>query len=230
MLVLRGKRLLSPGSSVGLFVGKTSDFALFVRFHPQQISMAPLPRLSVDINLRESPEDQPLSGYESADEDEVSRYKLLWTNVMEEGTYRNPSLYQKVHVLLLQWAKTDIDTTKEVEDLQAVFENEFGYNTTMVYLDANSEKKLQVQLNASVANFVHGHDGDNTLLIVYYAGHGRPGEFHGHLELMGYARVVDRVSTANPFWKRVGTQARTTVGTCVSGKETVWCGMEQRNC
>ena len=40
-------------------------------------------------------------------------------------------------------------------------------------------------MNAIVAAFVEQHDSPNTLLIVYYAGHNRPGPDYGSLELFG---------------------------------------------
>ena len=115
---------------------------------------------------------------------------MLWTNVMNEGRYQNPSRYDKVAVLLLCWMASDIDTTTEVEDLRKVFEEDFGYHTTTEYLNANLKSKLQVQLNLSVAQFVHDYDGANTLLIVYYGGHGGPGDFFGELKLIGYTFCI----------------------------------------
>ena len=40
-------------------------------------------------------------------------------------------------------------------------------------------------MHAHLANFVLEEDGPRTLLIVYYAGHGKPGHRPGHLELAG---------------------------------------------
>ncbi|KAL8819994.1 MAG: hypothetical protein Q9223_001699 [Gallowayella weberi] len=156
------------------------------------------PRFSEDVISIESPEDQSASGYESAGEEEASRYQVLWTNEMAKGKYRSTSLYNKVEVLLLCWqvADSDMNTAGEVEDLKSVFEKDFGYHTTTERLVANPEKKLQVQVNAKVATFVDRHDGQDTLLIVYYAGHGLPGEFFGDLVLQGYSFHVDLMNAA----------------------------------
>jgi hypothetical protein len=45
----------------------------------------------------------------------------------------------------------------------------------------------QIQLNKHLANFVAERHDENGLLIVYYAGHGIPGNTPGQLTLAGYA-------------------------------------------
>ncbi|KAL8912470.1 MAG: hypothetical protein Q9172_007502 [Xanthocarpia lactea] len=140
-----------------------------------------MPGLSAELSLNV----QETVGYASVQEQEASRYQVAWTNAMAEGRYQTPSQYDKVEVLLLYWLDSDMGTTKEVDDLESVFVNKFGYHATRAPLNGNSKKKLQVKVNAKVANFVEEHDGPNTLLIVYYAGHGSPGELFGNLELKG---------------------------------------------
>ncbi|KAL8717669.1 MAG: hypothetical protein Q9225_005106 [Loekoesia sp. 1 TL-2023] len=132
-------------------------------------------------------EDRSAVDYESADEIDDSKYQVLWANVMEKGRYVNPLVYQKAEVLILCWeqSSSDMDTMSEITRLRSVFEKSFGYHVNIEYLNANLQKKLQVQVNHRVAGFVGDHDGLNTLLIVYYAGHGKPGENFGSLELMG---------------------------------------------
>ncbi|KAL8678376.1 MAG: hypothetical protein Q9224_003984 [Gallowayella concinna] len=154
--------------------------------------MDSVPQVSGDFIPVIGPEDQSASGYESVDEEEASRQQVLWTNVMEEGTWQNPSLYVKVEVLMLCWAVSDMDTAGEMNDLKTVFEKDFGYHVTTQRLNAKQEKPLQVQLNVMVAKFVYDHGGPNTLFIVYYAGHGRPGKYLDHLELAGQTSPNDR--------------------------------------
>ncbi|KAL8960791.1 MAG: hypothetical protein Q9193_002561 [Seirophora villosa] len=147
-------------------------------------------------------EDPSVVDYELTDEIDASEYQVTWTNIMAEGRYRSPSVYEKVEVLMLCWEEhsRDFDTTKEVRDLKAVFENGFGYKVTTKLLDANRDTRLQIEVNAIVANFVrdHDNDGSNTLLIVYYAGHGKPGEFFGHLKLFGQVKPHAEKTTAVP--------------------------------
>ena len=130
------------------------------------------------------------------DEKEDSDLQLLWSKVMDEGDYTNCSTYTKVEVLLLCWAEScdDLTTKKEVEDLKATFEKDFNYHATIEYLDIMFEQKIQVRVNAKVAAFVDAHDGPNTLLIVYYAGHGRPGQKYGQLELFGFVKREDNIA------------------------------------
>lgn len=52
-------------------------------------------------------------------------------------------------------------------------------------LENNPDKSAQVQANKHLADFVYDHDGANTLLIIYYAGHGQPGDVPGGLHLTG---------------------------------------------
>lgn len=152
-----------------------------------QTNMDSLPRLSTQLNSDDRLEEPSAACYDSAEEEEASRHQVLWENTMAEGKYQNPSLYDNVEVLLLCWATSDMDTTTEVQELGDVFVNDFGYHTTTEYLNADSKQKLQVQVNARVAKFVGDHDGPKTLLLVYYAGHGGPGQFFGDLELAAYA-------------------------------------------
>lgn len=149
------------------------------------IKPAPLP-----TNPRIELEDPSTVDYETEDEIDASKYQVAWTNVMEEGEYVTPSTYQNVVVLILCWADdcSDFDTKDEISRLKLVFEEGFRYLVTIEYLDAKAEQRLQVQLNGKVARFVEVHDKPNTLLIVYYAGHGKPGEYWGDLEIFGYTR------------------------------------------
>ena len=132
-----------------------------------------LPRISSTID------------YESQDAKEESEYQRCWINTMDKGPYKNPSTYQKVEVLLLCWADNvdDMATKHEVNRLKEVFTTKFHFNAHTEYLDTRTGPKLQLQVNAKVAAFVLAHDGLHTLLIVYYAGHGRPGHYYGALEM-----------------------------------------------
>lgn len=123
----------------------------------------------------------------SLHEDEIqnAEYQICWNIIMDQGGYHIPSAYEKVAVLLLCWAQDDLKTAGEVNALKSVLEERFRYHTTMACLDNNNKQRLQVQLNTKVAAFVGANDGPNTLLIVYYAGHGKPGKIHGYLEMFG---------------------------------------------
>lgn len=132
-------------------------------------------------------QDPSIINYESKHERESSAQKILWSKTMEAGNYMNPSTYARVEVLLLCWAEnaSDLNTREEINNLKSVFEGVFGYSTHLKELNYADEGSLQVAVNAKVANFVSECDGTNTLLIVYYAGHGRPAKSYGGLELFG---------------------------------------------
>lgn len=106
---------------------------------------------------------------------------------MDQGPYKNLSTYGKVVALFLCWAENfdDLATADEVNRLKSVLEEQFYYHVQVKFLDNYIETKVQVLLNRIVAEFVYEHHGPNTLLIVYYAGHGRPGSYYGQLELFG---------------------------------------------
>ena len=131
------------------------------------------------------PQDSSTVNYESEDEKEDSDLQLRWSRVMDEGKYETSSSHTKVEVLLLCWEHScsDMATKEEIDDLKATFEDRFNYHAEIKYLDVTT--RLQVHVNAIVATFVAQHDSPNTLLIVYYAGHGRPGPEFGSLELFG---------------------------------------------
>ena len=142
------------------------------------------------------PQDPSTVDYESEDEKQDSDLQLLWSRVMDEGKYKTSSTYTKVEVLLLCWEHScnDLTTKDEVDSLKATFENRFNYHVEIRYLDTTIEQRLQVRVNTIVAAFVGEHDGPNTLLIVYYAGHGRPGGQYGDLELFGYVPLGHNIA------------------------------------
>ena len=133
------------------------------------------------------PPDTSTVSYESKEEKDDSELQLVWQKVMEEGNYKDSTIYTKVEVLILCWAEelADMNTKGEVDRLRSTFEQRFNYNTQVEYLDTSVDRRLQVRVNAIMASFVCDHDGPNTLLIVYYAGHGRPANNFGGLELSG---------------------------------------------
>lgn len=133
------------------------------------------------------PQDPLAVDYESEDEKKDSDLQLLWSRVMDKGNYKTSSTYTKVEVLLLSWKEgcNDMATQDELDKLKATFENRFNYHVEIAYLDTTIEQKLQIRVNRIVATFVDEHNGPDTLLIVYYAGHGKPGGEFGTLELFG---------------------------------------------
>ncbi|KAL9065712.1 MAG: hypothetical protein Q9161_008047 [Pseudevernia consocians] len=154
------------------------------------ITASPLTK-SPTLNL---PLEPSTVDYEAEDAKDDSEYQVLWSNTMDEGKYRSPSNYKNIEVLLLCWAEKsdDLIITEEVSKLKRTFEECFNYHAQIEHLDASAKQTLQVQVNSIVANFVNAFDGPDTLLIVYYAGHGKPGKFFGSLECFGRLSENDR--------------------------------------
>ena len=75
--------------------------------------------------------------------------------------------------------------TSQVEAFSQVLRDVFKYKVVQAVLK-KSEHLAQVQVVYHVSNFVFKEDGPNTLLIVYYAGHGTPGKMPGNLTLSRY--------------------------------------------
>jgi hypothetical protein len=56
-----------------------------------------------------------------------------------------------------------------VDRLKGIFQAEYGFEVTQKQLE---ERNAQHQLSAFLADFMWKHDELDTLLIIYYAGHG----------------------------------------------------------
>jgi len=83
-------------------------------------------------------------------------------------------------VLLISWEEEldDLGTGEEVDELEAIFKNEYRYIVEKKQL-VKERRSPQNQVQKILANFVYDYDDENTLLIVYYAGHGAPGKQEG---------------------------------------------------
>lgn len=150
---------------------------------------------SPKINL--PPPELSTVNYEAQDEKDNSEYQVLWSKTMDKGKYRSSSSYTDVNVLLLCWAEgcDDLAVNEEVSELKRTFENRFNYHVEIKYLDERAGRSCQVQVNTKVQAFIGDHDHPTALLIVYYAGHGRPGSYFGSLTLHG---LVER--SYNTTW------------------------------
>ena len=134
------------------------------------------------INL---PSELSTVDYDDPDEKDNSEYQVLWSTTMEQGTYKTSSSYKNVYVLLLRWAQgcDDLEVEGEVSRLKSTFETCFNYHAEIKNLDTKSGRSYQVQVNTIVQAFIGAYDHPNALLIVYYAGHGKPGNYFGSLAL-----------------------------------------------
>jgi hypothetical protein len=80
--------------------------------------------------------------------------------------------YTHVHVLLIRWEDDDLGVVSEIRELKHVFEDIYNYNVEAYDIpNAMSHRTL----NQRIQEFLKYDEknGDQTLLIVYYAGHAR---------------------------------------------------------
>jgi hypothetical protein len=101
---------------------------------------------------------------------EQDRLRILWedkvANCIEANRYRNTV------ALLLSWEDSDFDHKEladELDDLETVF-LEYGFEVKRQTV--HSRQKPAQKLKKCFADLVHDYDHPNTLLIIYYAGHG----------------------------------------------------------
>ena len=116
-----------------------------------------------------------------------SELQIAFGDAMANGPFVTSTRYKKVNVLLLSW-EPDFDELKvkeEVDRLKAVFENRYKFEVQSTQLKRHEFVKAQNQINKIVADWVYDYGHTNTLLIVYFAGHGRPGKKPGELEMNG---------------------------------------------
>ena len=127
----------------------------------------------------------PVVPYDSREEIEDSQYQVVWSKVMSKGRYPCSGLYKKIEVLMLRWADKydNLSISGEFDRLKDVFKTHFNYNVTVELLEKGAQ--LQVTLNLIIAKWAKEHNTSETLLVVYYAGHGKPGVVPGELRFQG---------------------------------------------
>ena len=108
-------------------------------------------------------------------------------NVALESAYPKPqsgsaARYSKVSVLLIRWAEDDLGTLSELEKLERVFYDGYGYDTRLFDIP---EIDSQATLISTIFDFMKSA-GRNHLLIVYYGGHSDD----SHLEHSLWRRYV----------------------------------------
>jgi hypothetical protein len=80
--------------------------------------------------------------------------------------------YTQAHVLLIRWEDDDLGVLSEIRDLEQVFQHFYNYNVETYDIPNTMPQRA---LNQRVQEFLKYDEknGDETLLIVYYAGHAR---------------------------------------------------------
>ena len=115
----------------------------------------------------------------------TSQYKNIWDNAVDKGSWKNPTSYKAASVLILRWQDTDTHwpekMAEEIAALRKTFEDRFNFDVQEQVLENND--RVQSAVNKHVIDFVYEKQDPDSLLIVYYAGHGSPGEYKGALTM-----------------------------------------------
>ena len=107
-------------------------------------------------------------------------YRQCW----DKALATNPKKYAKVLLLRFANGTCDLDTEAEVNQLISTFEDSLHYQTFTKLLDPTNKTRLHLQFQKHLADFAYDHDDPDSLLLVYYAGHGIPGrDYHGELQI-----------------------------------------------
>ena len=92
-----------------------------------------------------------------------------------------------------------------MENLASVFRDKYNYDVSEAVLEQLPNGQTQVDLNDKLTTFIKRHNDENTLMIIYYAGHGlvdgraRPGV----LQLSPYQTPTE-MKTDEVVWNTAG--------------------------
>ncbi|KAM5363185.1 hypothetical protein ACJZ2D_012150 [Fusarium nematophilum] len=79
------------------------------------------------------------------------------------------SRYKEVEVLLIRWEEDELEVERELNELHNVFRDLYGFTTEQYLIPTQNSHR---RLNHKALSFVEEHEKEDTLLIVYYGGHG----------------------------------------------------------
>ena len=143
------------------------------------------PRL---VESAQYPKSSSIVRWDNDNEKQNSLMQLAWDKKMQEGKqYTSTKCYKEVHVLMISWEESsdDLKVKREVETLGNVFKEYYNFAVHPVLLRNNTNKLPRHQIQKYVGDFVYDYDSPKALLIVYFAGHGTPGDHSGELQLHG---------------------------------------------
>ncbi|OIW33820.1 hypothetical protein CONLIGDRAFT_628737 [Coniochaeta ligniaria NRRL 30616] len=83
---------------------------------------------------------------------------------------RSTQRYCKVQTLLLHWQTDDLWVVPELDDLEKCLRESYNYETEVFPIPSDN---AQLALTMKVADMITKHDSEDTLFMVYYAGHAR---------------------------------------------------------
>ena len=168
------------------------------------------PRIADSVQY---PLDGSIVRWDNDNEKQNSALQLVWDQKMQEGKqYTSTKCYKEVHVLMLSWdpQSDDLKVKKEMERLGTVFQEDYNFEVHPAYLKNNTNKLPRNQAQKYVSDFVYDYDSPHTLLVVYFGGHGTPGDHGGELQLHGN---VDQVKAHRNgiIWNHVSNPMSSTL-------------------
>lgn len=83
---------------------------------------------------------------------------------------RSCQRYKNVQVLLLHWKTDDLFVLPELEDLEACFREDYGFNTDVFAIPSDNP---HLELMMRIGSLVKDHESEDTLFVIYYGGHAK---------------------------------------------------------
>lgn len=74
-----------------------------------------------------------------------------------------------MHALLLSWEEDDLGVGEEIANLGNVLVDQYAFEVRYWQIPV---KKSTIKLTKLTVDWTEEHEGDDKLLLVYYAGHG----------------------------------------------------------
>ncbi|KAI0889583.1 uncharacterized protein GGS22DRAFT_1477 [Annulohypoxylon maeteangense] len=104
---------------------------------------------------------------------ELGEWLCDLTKAIDAAWPKRHITYSDVHVLIITWEETDMrGMENEIKRLSSVFSDVFGYNIHRLIIPTS---KADLRVRREVDSFIEEYGQQENLLIVYYAGHARPG-------------------------------------------------------
>lgn len=83
---------------------------------------------------------------------------------------RHSQRYKSVQALLLHWKTDDLFVLPELEDLEACFREDYGFNTDTFAIPSDNP---HLDLMMRIGSLIKDHEAEDTLFVIYYGGHAK---------------------------------------------------------